>query len=164
MRNSLPLLALATLLGSCSSNASTPPAEATVSTTAMASTTVGEQFMDAAMKYDSVKVRSMLADHVVVLGATPKQRITGIDSAARFAFTSNDGTADMKFMPLAKGGDANMVYYSGFYSQKVLPSAKHKFKGGIDTGSYMMIARKDNKNDWKMSYFHFSQAPLQVNK
>lgn len=116
------------------------------------------------MNYDSVKIRSMLANHVVVPGATPKQRITGKDSVATYAFTSNDGTADMKFMPLAKGGDANMVYYSGFYSQKVLPSAKHKFKGGIDTGSYLLIASRDSKNDWKISYCHFAQAPLQATK
>lgn len=157
-------MALATLLGACSGNASTPPTAVTTPATSMASTTIGEQFIEASMNYDSVKIRSMLADHVVVLGATPKQRITGKDSVATYAFTSNDGTADMKFMPLAKGGDANMVYYSGFYSQKVLPSAKHKFKGGIDTGSYLLIASRDSKNDWKISYCHFAQAPLQATK
>ncbi|AMJ64897.1 hypothetical protein [Hymenobacter sp. PAMC 26628] len=164
MKNLLLFPALAALLGACSGNATTPPAAATAPASTMATTDIGERFMEAAMKYDSVKVRSMLADHIVVLGATPKQRMTGIDSAATIAFTSNDGTADMKFMPLAKGGDANMVYYSGFYSQKVLPSAKHKFKGGTDTGSYLMIASKDSKNDWKISYCHFAQAPLQENK
>jgi hypothetical protein len=164
MKNSLPLLALATLLGACSSNASTPPAAATAPTSTMATTTIGEQFIEAAMKNDTIKIKSLLADHVVVLGATPKQRVTGKDSAATYSFSTNDGTADIKFMPLAKGGDANMIYYSGFYSQKVLPTPKHKFKGGIDTGSYMMIASKDSHNDWKMSYFHFAQAPLQVNK
>jgi hypothetical protein len=164
MKTTLPLLTLAALLGACSSNASTPPAAATASSTAMAATTIGEEFIAAVMKYDSVKVRSMLADHVVVIGATPKQRITGIDSVNTYAFTSNDGTSDIKFMPLAKGGDANVVYYSGYYSQKVLPSTKHKFKGGLDTGSYLMIASKDSKNEWKFHYFHFAQAPLQVNK
>lgn len=59
-----------------------------------------------------------------------------------------------------------MVYYSGFYTQKVLPSAKAtKYKqGGIDTGSYLMIASKDSKNDWKVSYLHIASAPLEVNK
>lgn len=57
-----------------------------------------------------------------------------------------------------------MVCYSGYHSQKVLPSAKHKFKGGTDTGSYVMVASRDSKNEWKLNYFHFSQAPLQVNK
>lgn len=118
MKTTLPLLALAALLGACSGNAGTPPAEAAAPGTTMASTTIGEEFIAAAMKYDSVKVRSLLADHVVVIGATPKQRITGIDSVNTYAFTSNDGTADIKFMPLAKGGDANMVYYSGYYSKR----------------------------------------------
>ncbi len=163
MKNSLPLLALATLLGACSGNARTPPAGATAPAGTMASTTIGEQFMEAAMKQDSVKIRSLLSDHVVVLGSSPKQRITGKDSAATFAFSTRDNTADFKATPLAKGGDANMVYYSGFYSQKVLPSPKYK-KGGTDAGSYLMIARKDSKNDWKLSYFHFASAPLQVNK
>lgn len=70
----------------------------------------------------------------------------------------------MKFMPLAEGGDANMVYYPGFYSQKVLPSVKHKLKEVIDTGFYLMIASKDSKNDWKISCCHFAQAPFQANK
>ncbi|MVN74875.1 hypothetical protein GO988_00895 [Hymenobacter sp. HMF4947] len=163
MKNALPLLALATLLGGCSSNASTPPAEAAASSTAMASTTIGEQFMEAAMKEDTAKIRSLLADRVVVLGSSPKQRLTGKDSAATIAFAKDGRTADFKFTPLAKGGDANMVYYSGFYSQKVLPSPKYK-QGGIDAGSYLMIASKDSKNDWKISYFHFASVPLQVNK
>jgi ketosteroid isomerase-like protein len=161
MRNSLPLLALATLLGACSSNASTPPAEATVSTTAMASTTVGEQFMDAAMKEDTTKIRSLLADNIVVLGSSPKERMSGKDTVGN-AFARSK-TSDFKATPLTKNGDANMVYYTGFYSQKVLPSAKYK-KGGIDTGSYLMIASKDSKNDWKISYMHISSVPMQMNK
>jgi ketosteroid isomerase-like protein len=161
MRNSLPLLALATLLGACSSNASTPPAEAAASTSAMASTTIGEQFMEALMKRDSAKVRTLLADDVVVLGATPKQQLNGKNSVAT-AF-SKGKVSNFQYTPLAKSGDANMVYYSGFYSQDKLPSAKNK-QGGIDTGSTLMIVRKVNKNDWKVSYLHISSSPLQVKK
>jgi ketosteroid isomerase-like protein len=161
MRNSLSLLALATLLGACSSNASTPLAEAAASTSAMASATVGEQFMEALMKRDSAKVRTLLADNVVVLGATPKQQLTGKNSVAT-AF-SKGKVSNFQYTPLAKSGDANMVYYSGFYSQDKLPSATNK-QGGIDAGSTLMIVRKDSKNDWKVSYLHISSSPLQVKK
>jgi ketosteroid isomerase-like protein len=163
MKHSLPLLALATLLGACSSNASTPPAEATTSTTAstMASTTIGEQFMEALMKRDSARVRTLLADDVVVLGATPKQQLNGKNLVAT-AF-SKGKVSNFQSTPLAKSGDANMVYYAGFYSQDKLPSAKNK-QGGIDAGSYLMIVRKDSENDWKVSYLHISSSPLQVKK
>ncbi|RZK27680.1 MAG: hypothetical protein EOO63_12900 [Hymenobacter sp.] len=165
MKTTLPLLTLATLLGACSGNTSTPPAGATAAATTMAATTIGEQFMEAAMKEDSAKVRSLLANNVVLLGSSPQQQITSKDSVV-IAFAHSDRTSDFKFMPLAKGGDANMVYYSGFYSQKVLPLAKAtKYKqGGMDTGSYLMIAKKDSRNDWKIDYFHFAMAPLQENK
>jgi ketosteroid isomerase-like protein len=129
----------------------------------MASTTVGEQFMEANVKEDSVKLRSLLADDVVVLGASPKERASGKDTvgalfAGGFAITSN-----FKFTPLSKKRDANFVYYTGFYTQKVGPNPKYK-KGGIDTGSYLIIASKDSKNDWKVSYFHLGAAPFQSNK
>jgi hypothetical protein len=162
MKNSLPLLALTTLLGACSSNAGTPPAEATASTSTMASTTVGEQFLEALTKEDSVKVKELLADHIVMLGSSNKQRISGKDSVAT-SFFKTKTTSNFKTIPVAKSGDANMVYYTGFYSENVLPSAKYK-KGGVSTGSYMLIARKDNKNDWKVSYLHIAQTPLLENK
>ncbi len=161
MRNSLLLPALATLLSACSSNAGTPPAASTAPTTGMASTTVGEQFMEALMKRESAKVRTLLADDVVVLGTTPKQQLNGKNSVAT-AF-SKGKVSNFHYTPLAKSGDANMVYYSGFYSQDKLPSAKNK-QGGIDAGSTLMIVRKDSKNDWKVSYLHISSAPLQVKK
>ncbi len=121
--------------------------------------------MEALVKEDTTKIRSLLADNVVLLGTSLKQRMTGKDTVFS-AFKPSGRTADFKFTPLAKGGDANMVYYSGFYTQKVLPSTKAtKYKqGGTDTGSYLMVASKDSKNDWKVSYFHVAGAPLQENK
>jgi hypothetical protein len=116
MNNSLPLLALTALLGACSSNASTPPADATASSTAMASTTVGEQFMEANVKEDSVKIRSLLADEVVVLGSSPKERASGKDTVGRLFARGFAITSDFKFTPLSKRGDANLVYYTGFYT------------------------------------------------
>lgn len=163
MKNSLPLLALAALLGACSGNASTPPAEATASTTAMASTTVGEQFMEANIKEDSIKVRNLLADDIVVLGNSPGQRASGKDTVGNLIVRGFAITSDFKCTPLTKKGDANLVYYTGFYTQNVAPNPKYK-KGGIDTGSYLMIATKDNKNDWKISYFLNASAPFQENK
>jgi hypothetical protein len=162
MKNSLPLLALATLLGGCSGNASAPAVEATTPTSTMASTTVGEQFLEALTKEDSVKVKALLADHIVMLGSSTKQRISGKDSVAT-SFFGKKTVSNFKTIPVTKSGDANMIYYTGFYSQTILPSAKYK-KGGVGTGSYMLIARKDNKDDWKVSYLHVAQAPLQLNK
>ncbi|AMR26906.1 hypothetical protein A0257_07155 [Hymenobacter psoromatis] len=162
MKNSLPLLALTTLLCACSSNAGTPPAEATASTSTLAATTVGEQFLEALTKEDSIKVKELLSNHIVMLGSSAKQRITGKDSVAT-SFFGKKTASNFKAMPVAKSGDANMVYYTGFYSQDILPSAKYK-QGGVGTGSYMLIARKDNKNDWKVSYLHVAQTPLQLNK
>lgn len=163
MKNYLLLPGLAVLLGACSGNAGTPPAAATTaSTSTMASTTIGEQFLEALVKEDSVKTKEMMDDHMVMLGSSTKQRINGKDSIAT-SFFKTKTTSNFKVMPVAKSGDANMVYYTGFYSENVLPSAKYK-KGGVSTGSYMLIARKDNKNDWKVSYLHIAQTPLQPNK
>jgi hypothetical protein len=164
IKTTLALLPLAALLGACSSNAGTPTAEATAPSTAMASTTVGEQFMEANVKEDSVKLRSLLADDIVVLGTSPREQASGKDTVGNLIVKTFAMTNDFKFTPLSKKVDANLVYYTGFYFQKVLPSPKHKFKGGIDTGSYLMIASKDSKNEWKISYFHNASAPLQTNK
>jgi hypothetical protein len=127
----------------------------------MASTTVGEQLMEELMKMDSAKVRTLLADYAVVLGATPKQQLNGKNLVA--TALSKGKVSNFQYTPLAKSGDADMVYYSDFYSQDKLPSAKNK-QGGIDAGSTLMIVRKVNKNDWKVSYLHISSSPLQVKK
>ena len=163
MKTTLPLLTLTALLGACSGNANTPPAEATASSTTMADSNVGEQFMEANVKEDSVKLRSLLADDVVVIGTSPKQRASGKDTVGRIMVSTFPVTNNFKFTTLTKKGDANLLYYSGFYTQNVEPTAKYK-KGGIDAGSYTMIARKDSKDDWKISYFHSASAPFQANK
>ncbi|MGI4834715.1 MAG: hypothetical protein ACRYFK_14765 [Janthinobacterium lividum] len=82
----------------------------------MASTTAGEQFLEANMKRDSVKIRSLLADDVVVLGASPKERASGKDTVGNLFARSTNMISDFKFTPLTKNGDANIVYYSGFYT------------------------------------------------
>jgi hypothetical protein len=74
----------------------------------MGSTTVGEQFLEANVKADSVKARNLLAEDIVMLGNSPRQRASG--------------------------------------------------------KAYLMIATKDNKNDWKISYFLNASAPFQENK
>jgi ketosteroid isomerase-like protein len=163
MKTTLPLLALTALLGACAGNANTPPAEATAPSTTMADTNVGEQFLEANVKEDSVKLRSLLADDVLVIGTSPKQRASGKDTVANMLARTFPVTNSFKFTPLTKKGDTNLVYYTGFYTQNVEPNAKYK-KGGIDAGSYTMIASKDSQNDWKISYFHSASAPFQVNK
>jgi ketosteroid isomerase-like protein len=163
MKNLLSLLALAALLGACSSNTTTPPAAATAPSTTMADTNVGEEFMEACAREDSAKVRSLLADDVMVIGNSPKQQASGKNTVANMVVKSFSVTNSFKFTPLTKKGDANLVYYAGFTTQNVEPSAKYK-KGGIDSGSYMMIASKDSKNAWKISYFLSASAPFQVNK
>jgi hypothetical protein len=82
IKTTLALLALAALLGACSSNAGTPTAEATAPSTAMASTTVGEQFMEANVKEDSVKLRSLLADDMLLLGTSLRERMSGKDTVS----------------------------------------------------------------------------------
>jgi ketosteroid isomerase-like protein len=129
----------------------------------MADTNVGEQFMEANVKEDSVKVRSLLADDIVVIGTSPRQQASGKDTVGSMLVKTFPVTNSLKFTPLAKKGDANLVYYTGFYTQNVEPNAKYK-KGGIDAGSYTMIASKDSKNTWKISYFHSASAPFQANK
>jgi len=129
----------------------------------MASTTVGEQFMEACAKEDSIKLRSLLADDVVVIGNSPRQQASGKDTVANMTVKTFPVTNNFKFTLLTKKGDANLVYHTGFYTQNVEPSARYK-KGGIDTGSYMMIASKDSTNDWKISYLHSASAPFQANK
>jgi hypothetical protein len=163
MKTTLPLLALAALLGACSGNAGTPAAEATTSSTTMADTNVGEQFIEASEKEDSVKLRSLLADDVVAIGNSPKEQASGKDMVGNMAVRTFPLTNNCKFTQLAKKGDANLVYYTGFYTQNVEPNARYK-KGGIDSGSYMMIASKDSKKDWKISYFHSASAPFQETK
>lgn len=163
MKTTLPLLALATLLGGCFGNASTPSAETSAPSTTMADTNVGEQFMEANVREDSVKLRSLLADDVVALGTSPRERASGKDTVGNLVVRTFAMTDDFKFTPLAKKGDANLVYYTGFYTQHVSPNARYK-KGGIDAASYVMIASKDTKNEWKISYLHFASAPFQENK
>lgn len=163
MKTTLPLLALAALLSACSGNAGTSAAEATASSTAMADTSVGEQFLEANVKEDSVKLRSLLADDVVVVGNSQREQVSGKDKVGNMVVKTFPVTNNFKFTPLTKKGDANLVYYSGFYTQNVEPNTRYK-KGGIDSGSYMMVASKDSKNDWKISYFHSASAPFQETK
>lgn len=129
----------------------------------MADTNVGEQFLEANVQEDSVKLRSLLADDVVVIGNSPREQASGKDKVGSMVAKTFSATNNFKFTPLAKKGDANLVYYTGFYTQNVEPNARYK-KGGIDYGSYMMIASKDSKNDWKISYFHSASAPFQETK
>ena len=74
------------------------------------------------------------------------------------AFTEGKST-DFKVTPLAKSGDTNMIYYSGFCSPNVLPSAKYE-QGGISTGPYLMIGRKDSQDELRVCCSHISSAFL----
>ena len=127
----------------------------------MASTTVGEEVMEANVKEDSVKPKSLLADDVVALRTSPRERWSGKDTVGNLMASSFAAINNFKFNSLAKKGDTNLVYYTSFYTQHVSPNTRYK-KGGIDATSYLMIASKDSKNEWKISYFHGASAPFQA--
>jgi ketosteroid isomerase-like protein len=167
MKKYFLLFSLSLPLAAWSANPETLPAHARhpAATTAatVPATTVGEQFLEALVKKDAAKFASLLAADVKILGNTAKERMSGKDSVATLFAGTMKRTGAFQATPMTKAGDGNLVYYSGTYSQVLLPSATYK-QGAVDAGTYLLIARKDSKNEWKVCYLHYAATPLQLNK
>lgn len=167
MKKYFLLFSLVLPLGAWSGNPEIPATKASHPTGTKAatvpSTTLGEQFLEALVKKDAAKLAALLAADVKTLGSTTKGRTSGKDSVAALFASTMKLTGPFKATPMTKEGDGNIVYYSGSYSQEILPSARYK-QGAVDAGTYLLIGRKDSKNGWKVCYLHIAATPLQVNK
>ena len=63
----------------------------------MADTNVGEQFLEANVKEYFIKLRSLLADDVVVLGTSPRERASGKEKVGNLMVNTFSITNDLKF-------------------------------------------------------------------
>ncbi len=162
MQNSLPLLALATLLAFGAGNPRVPTAPLRAAAGPATMAALVQQFGEAMQQQDVAKATACLAKNArLLVNVSPV--LSGQDSLSTYWLKRSFSTdSNLKFTPLQMGSDATMGYSTGYYTYDFKPTATYP-KGASGRGSFMSVAHKEGAT-WQFTYVHIAQEPLKANK
>jgi ketosteroid isomerase-like protein len=162
MKNSLPVLSLATLLVFGSGNTSAPAATLPPAAGPTSAAALVQQWTEAMQQHDMAKATACLSKNVRFL-ANGSPVVSGRDSVSTYWLKGSfSSTSNLKPTPLQMSSDATTAYGTGYYTYDVKPMANLP-KGATGRGSYMILSRKEGAI-WQFTYIHLAEDPIKVNK
>jgi ketosteroid isomerase-like protein len=162
MKNSLPLLSLATLLAFGTGNTSVPAAPLPAAAGPATIAALAQQWTEAMQQHDMAKAMACLSKNVRYL-VNGKPLVSGRDSVSTYWLKrSFDNTSNLKPTALQMSSDGTTGYGTGYYTYDVKPMANLP-KGATGRGSYMIASRKEG-GIWQFTYIHLAEDPIKVNK
>ena len=143
------LLIAATLLASCSK-----------SSDSVNSQSLNRQFIDAWNNKDSAKIISFLADDVHFLQGNThfkgKQEV-----AEKWVRETLPTLTELKTNVVSSETDTQTAYEAGTFSVDVLP-VNSKDPHAYGEGNYILLWKKGEDNNWKISYAQLEDLPVQI--
>jgi ketosteroid isomerase-like protein len=119
---------------------------------------LNQEFIGAWNARDSDKVISMMADDVQFLQGEVLFR--GKSEVSDKWVRETMGTiADLKLYPVSSGTDTKMAYEAGTFSVDVLPEAPGEPRG-LGEGNFMLLWKKMDDGNWKLSYAQLEGHPV----
>lgn len=120
--------------------------------------TLNQEFISAWNARDADKVNSMLADDVNFLQGEVAYR--GKSEVSDKWVRETMGTiADLKIYPVSSDTDTRIAYEAGTFSTDVLPSGPGEPRG-LGEGNFMLLWKKAEDGNWKLSYAQLEGHPV----
>ena len=121
---------------------------------------LNQEFIGAWNARDSEKVISMMADDVNFLQGEVVYR--GKSEVSDKWVRETMGTiADLKLYTVSSGTDTQLAYEAGTFSVDVLPEAPGEPRG-LGEGNFMLLWKKGESGDWKLSHAQLEGHPVVV--
>jgi ketosteroid isomerase-like protein len=121
---------------------------------------LNQEFISAWNARDSDKAISMMANDVQFLQGEVVYR--GKSEVSDKWVRETVGTiADLKLYPVSSGTDTQLAYEAGTFSVDVLPGAPGEPRG-LGEGNFMLLWKKGENGDWKLSYAQLEGHPVVV--
>lgn len=119
---------------------------------------LNQEFINAWNARDESKVNEMLADDVQFLQGEAIYR--GKSEVSDKWVRETMGTiADLKTYAVSTGTDNDMAYEAGTFSVDVLPAGPNEPQG-LGEGNYMLLWKKGEDGNWKLSYAQLEGHPV----
>jgi len=153
MKSFLNLLLGGALLTACS----TPKAPDTVNVQ-----TLNQQFVEAWNAKNTVQLDSLLADDVQFVQG--EAHFSGkAEVADKWIRATQNTISNLKTSTVSTGTDASLAYEAGTFSVDVLPEDP-RLPRGTGTGNFLLLWKKNAKNNWKLSLAQLEGLPVQVRR
>ncbi|MCX2741722.1 YybH family protein [Pontibacter anaerobius] len=121
---------------------------------------LNQEFIGAWNSNDPEKVISYFADDVqFIQGET---HFTGkTEVANKWVKDTYSTITDLKTNVVSSGVDEAMAYEAGTFSVDVLPTGQDQLRG-IGEGNFILLWKKTDEGEWKLSYAQLEGLPVQV--
>lgn len=121
---------------------------------------LNQEFISAWNARDSDKVISMMAEDVQFLQGEVIYR--GKSEVSDKWVRETMGTiADLKTYPVSSGADTEIAYEAGTFSVDVLPASPGEPRG-LGEGNFVLLWKKAEDGNWKLSYAQLEGHPVVV--
>lgn len=121
---------------------------------------LNQEFISAWNARDSDKVISMMAEDVQFLQGEVIYR--GKSEVSDKWVRETMGTiADLKTYPVSSGSDTQIAYEAGTFSVDVLPASPGEPRG-LGEGNFVLLWKKREDGNWKLSYAQLEGHPVVV--
>ncbi|WP_276497481.1 YybH family protein [Pontibacter litorisediminis] len=121
---------------------------------------LNQEFISAWNSNDPEKVISYLADDVQFLQG--ETHFTGkTEVANKWVKDTYSTITDLKTNVVSSGVDKAIAYEAGTFSVDVLSSGQDQLRG-IGEGNFILLWKKTEAGDWKLSYAQLEGLPVQV--
>ncbi len=119
---------------------------------------LNSQFISAWNTQDADRIIAMLADDVHFLQG--EIHYSGKSEVAEKWVHETLGTiADLKTNVVSSGADNTMAYEAGTFSVDVLPAAPEQ-PHAVGEGNFMLLWKKGDGEEWKLSYAQLEDLPV----
>ena len=124
--------------------------------------TLNQQFIGAWNAKNTVQLDSLLADDVQFLQG--EAHYSGkAEVADKWIRATQSTISNLKISPMSTGADANLAYEAGTFSVDVLPEDPRQPRG-TGAGNFLLLWKKNAKNNWKLSLAQLEDLPVQVRR
>lgn len=121
---------------------------------------LNQQFIGAWNNKDSDKVISYLAEDVqFVQGEIHLKGKSEVGN--RWVRETISTISDLKTNAASTGTDSNIAYEAGTFSVDVLPAGPNE-PSGFGEGNFMLLWKKAEDGEWKLSYAQLEDLPVQA--
>jgi len=121
---------------------------------------LNQQFIGAWNSKDADKIITFLADDVQFVQGSA--HYTGKNEVStKWVKETLPTLRDLKTNVVSSGADATMAYEAGTFSVDVLPERNNEPEG-IGEGNFMLLWKKGQDKQWKLSYAQLEDLPVRV--
>ena len=153
MKSLLNLLLGGALLTACA----TPKAPEAVSVQAL-----NQQFIGAWNAKNTAQLDSLLADDVQFVQG--EAHFTGkAEVADKWIRATQNTISNLKISTVSTGTEGSLAYEAGTFTVDVLPEDP-RLPRGTGAGNFMLLWKKNAKNNWKLSLAQLEDLPVQVRR